>query len=394
MSAQRESTRRVLSQFVAQCEPVRFGPPWDGLRCERQTLCALPDAERVLAHLRDEWDESDLVQSGLLRRRHDEVAIARRLTSEGPFMVLRAAQRKRPYEIVGDRGNLTYRGLPVLDSLDDYQIREHLLASQGSLFVTTEIWDAAILRALGLAATTAAGLVGASLAQLEELSERFGWQSDSPDQDTDGSSKDRLRLVLVGWSVRSMELIAPSRLSELTQQLLSVEHSMQYDLQDVGIWIPVESDLERAHFFIERNEFHRVRDTFVLSTCDTCRSLASLSELSAEPTEFVEALRRLRTVTEDELSSHSPRAALKTFESAVNRELVEPMLDHALATKDPYRRNLTVMAADISRMFFHLMPDMLATSGDNLVLFEQRLRKQLDLSGRFVAIMNALKQKK
>ncbi len=191
-----------------------------------------------------------------------------------------------------------------------------------------------------------------------------------------------------------MELIAPSRLSELAQQLLSVEHSMQYYLQDVDIWIPVESDLERAHFFIERNEFHRVRDTFVLSTCDTCRSLASLSELSAEPTEFVEALRRLRTVTEDELSSHSPRAALKTFESAVNRELVEPMLEHALATKDPYRRNLTVMAADISRMFFHLMPDMLATSGDNSVLFEQRLRKQLDLSGRFVAIMNALKQKK
>ena len=135
---------------------------------------------------------------------------------------------------------------------------------------------------------------------------------------------------------------------------------MQYDLQDVGIWIPIESDLNRARFFLERNEYRHVRDTFILSMQDSCRSLTSVSDASAEPTGFVEALRKFRTVTEDGLSSHSPREAQKVFEAAVYRELVEPMLDHALAMKDPYRRNLTVMAADISRMFFRLMPDMFA----------------------------------
>jgi hypothetical protein len=95
-----------------------------------------------------------------------------------------------------------------------------------------------------------------------------------------------------------------------------------------------------------------------------------------------------------ELSSHSPQAALKVFESAVDRQLVEPMLDQALSTSDPYRRNLTVMAADISRMFFHQMPEMLATGHHNSVVFEQRLRQQLELSGRFVAIMNVLNKKK
>lgn len=153
MSAEWESTRRILNRFVAQCELVRLAPTWDRLRCRRQTLCVLSDAERVVASLREEWDEADLIQSGLLRRRNGEVAIARRLINNGPLMVLRAGQRHCPYEIVGGRGNLTYRGLPLLDSLGDYQIRKHLTASQRSLFVTTEIWDAVILRALGLPAT-------------------------------------------------------------------------------------------------------------------------------------------------------------------------------------------------------------------------------------------------
>lgn len=249
MSAQWESTRRILNRFAAHCEPVRFAPPWDRLRCRKQTLCALSNAERIVASLREEWDEADLIQSGLLRRRNGEVAIARRLINQGPQIVLRAAQRQRPYEIVGGRGNLTYRGLPLLDSLDDYQIREHLKASERLLLVATEIWDAAILRALGMPASTAAGLSGASLSQLEEMSNRFGWRTDMPDRGSDSSSEDRLRLVLVGWNVRSMELIAPAGLSELARELLSVEQSLQYDLQDVGIWIPIESDLKRARFF-------------------------------------------------------------------------------------------------------------------------------------------------
>ncbi|MCA9123362.1 MAG: hypothetical protein H6822_08430 [Planctomycetaceae bacterium] len=394
MSAQWESTRRILNRFAAHCEPVRFAPPWDRLRCRKQTLCALSNAERIVASLREEWDEADLIQSGLLRRRNGEVAIARRLINQGPQIVLRAAQRQRPYEIVGGRGNLTYRGLPLLDSLDDYQIREHLKASERLLLVATEIWDAAILRALGMPASTAAGLSGASLSQLEEMSNRFGWRTDMPDRGSDSSSEDRLRLVLVGWNVRSMELIAPAGLSELARELLSVEQSLQYDLQDVGIWIPIESDLKRARFFLDRNEFCHVRDTFILSIHDTCRSLTGMADGGSELTDVVDALREIRKASEDGQSLYTPHEAQKIYEAAVNRELVEPMLDYALATADPYRRNLTVMAADISRMFFQLMPDTLASSGDNSAQFERRLRTQLELSGRFVAIMNALKQKK
>lgn len=119
-----------------------------------------------------------------------------------------------------------------------------------------------------------------------------------------------------------------------------------------------------------------------------------MADGGSELTDVVDALREIRKASEDGQSLYTPHEAQKIYEAAVNRELVEPMLDYALATADPYRRNLTVMAADISRMFFQLMPDTLASSGDNSAQFERRLRTQLELSGRFVAIMNALKQKK
>ncbi len=358
-------------------------------------MCVLPDVDRVMTQLRREWNESDLIQSGLLRRRNGNVTIARRLPSEGLLFALRSAKTEWPYEIVGDRGNLTYRGLPLLCALDDYRIQKQLEISHGSLFVTTELWDAAILRALGLPATTSAGLVGASVSQLEELSERFGWQIDTPDDDgADQLPEAQLRLVVVGWNIRSMEETKPQQLSDLVQELLSVERSMNYDLQDVGIWAPSRTDLDRVNFFIERKEYDRVRDIFISSTSDSCHSLAAFSDAPAEASDFVESLQLLRSVSSGKVSSHSLEMALKLFESAVHREVVEPLLRQSLSKSDPYRRALTVMAADISRMFCELMPVTLSSNDGNSVLCEQTLRQQLDLSSRFVAIINAMKQKK
>lgn len=396
MPAIYDSTRQIFSQLIGQCQPVRFEGPWARLRVSKRNLATLGHAEGVLAHLQQNWDEKDLIDSGILRRTDGRVAIARRLACEGPLLALRAAKDQRPFEVVSARGNLSYRGLPLLCALDDFRTKERLQASQGYLFLTTDIWDAAVLRALGLPAITATGLAKASIQEIDDLARRFGWNVDGSADETQQNTPTGgpLRLIVVAWCVSTWDTSEPNGLPDLAELLVQFEQNMGFDLQDVGIWTPIERDLERAQFFLERNEFNRARDAFIASAQDCCRSVAGFQNATGESTEFVGALERLREISEGQLASHSPEAALRLYRSAVDRELVEPLVRRALATTDPYRRNLTVMAADISRMFFERMPETLAASDHISAASERRLRQLLELSGRFVAILNVLKEKK
>lgn len=396
MPAIYDSTGQIYSQLLGQCESMRFEGPWTGLRIGIHSLATLGDAEHALTHLQQNWDERDLIDSGLLRRTDGRAAIAKRLACEGPLLALRAAKDQRPFEVVGARGNLSYRGIPLLCALDDFQTKKQLQASRGNLFLTSEIWDAAVLRALGLPAITATGLAAATIPNIEDLALRFGWKengsADENEQNT--PTEGPLRLIVVGWRVSTLDSTEPGGLPDLAALLVQFERHMQLDLQDVGIWRPIETDLERARFLLERNEFNMVRDGFIASAADCCRSLTSFLKATGDSTEFVDALQRLREISEGRITSHSPEAARRLYGSAVDRELIEPLIRRALSTTDPYRRNLTAMAADISRMFFELMPETLAAHDHISGASQQRLRQQLELSGRFVAILNVLKEKK
>lgn len=129
------------------------------------------------------------------------------------------------------------------------------------------------------------------------------------------------------------------------------------------------------------------------SAKDCCLSVAGFAVPTDESNELVSALQRVLELRDGDIGPHSPAVAIKLFQSAVDRDLVDPLLRKALSTQDPYKRNLTVMAADISRKFFSLMPETASARDHNSVECKTKVREQLDLCKHFLAIMKAMKQK-
>ncbi len=263
------------------------------------------------------------------------------------------------------------------------------------MFLTTDIWDASVLRALGLPAITATGLATATIRDIEEVSRRFGWLVNGGNNQNDaaGPTEPPLRILVVGWRVSDMDTIEPDGLPDLAAMLDQFERHMQLDLQDVGIWLPIAADFEKAEFFLERRDFDSVREVFLDSAMDCCLSLAGFIAGTDESSELVSALQRVLDGREGDIGSHSPEAASNLARSAVYRGLVEPLLRRAQSTKDPYKRSLTAMAADISRVFFHRMMDELSSNPHDSAEDEASVRERLKLSQQFLAIVKEMRTK-
>jgi hypothetical protein len=183
-------------------------------------------------------------------------------------------------------------------------------------------------------------------------------------------------LVVVGWSVATMSLEQPRELRPLVDGLLQAARCLDFDCSRIAVWLPTAEDLERIQFCLDAQSFSAAAKAAEASLATNLFALDALpgapDDASRSSGGYLTAQRRHAAC----LASHgadsctagcyssgsgapgSHATALREAEAllhtAIERELVEPLVLRALGQEDPMDRNMGIVAAHLARHVHHL----------------------------------------
>ena len=151
------------------------------------------DPERALELLVEKFGEAALVETGVALRSgvhsaEGPLQFASALAGpETPLIVLYGDEDGRPFAVVTAEGCWGHSSPPLLAGMEDRFTASNLRKSQlGYVYVTATVEDMILLRSLGLAAATAAGLARLEMRDVRRLRQHFGLASFPAEEDEDG----------------------------------------------------------------------------------------------------------------------------------------------------------------------------------------------------------------
>jgi hypothetical protein len=370
-----EAAAREL--VVSACLPFRGPGVWGFLPVDDQLRAPVTAVTRVVNSLRAQFSDDVLLRAGIIEPGAQE---GRRLASSlrhrtGAIVTLRDETGAPPFELLTAKGLLGNDRRPLLSALSDERTRRRA-AEMGVLLAAGTIQQVAILIANGLPATLGTGLHRLSLEELRLLDEICGEgvpqiESDL-DQDVEQSQAvddfDPLRPValLVDWDVAALSNKRQHWVRSAAARLAEARRHARLNLGGVAVWRPSEDDLGDLRFAVRSEDVGLVRAVLLNSLDHVVDFEAVLAESKMDPP----SARRngadaagLLLDWQCEWRDHGLRDPdVESVEPArldvVDQELLMPLLESALARKDPVVRNTIVLIADVARLLFLLGPQV------------------------------------
>jgi hypothetical protein len=307
--------QRIYHVLRRHCQPYSLPGPWSDLPADGDTRAAPADSHAVITPLLNAFEPSSLVRAGVARETAEGAVVpAVALSGGGPLVFLRPHPDKFPVEVLTATGGLIGRCLPVVAALRDSWTLVALETWQCDLHVVFTLEDVAVLRALGLPATPAAGLEDLDTGKVDSILEHCRWtrglrlpnlqqddlyqsptdfgeefagnsprsgkhartsppgcspesrrtgekttQEQAPPAQQEGVEKDQestaanpRSILLWGWSPARLLTERPARLDAVVAQLRAIHRHLDVDNMQLGVWSPREVWLERLRFLVPR----------------------------------------------------------------------------------------------------------------------------------------------
>jgi hypothetical protein len=300
------SFQAIHRRILQSCGPVPWPGSWAfladyaGHADGSDAVGPVVDAEALRSGLLEEFSPEMLAAAGVIDLTPDgEPVLAGPLG--GAVLIPTQHVWNRATDILTAAGLLSGSSLPVLAAADDVHTDKHVKAALGRLYVAAGLPDVAVLRALGLPATTAHGMGELDWPQMRHLCNDYdlprtatGVQPTLPEaaKPTDAlgplaenlrrrqssvevppSGRIRPRLTLVAWSPGSCSQDTPPAVANAIHRLGQFATHLRTDVSRIDVWRPTKKDLERLKFVLGLAEVEQVR-TVLLESCYSCVPLS------------------------------------------------------------------------------------------------------------------------
>jgi hypothetical protein len=421
------STRNAIYQAIFERCPGHAAPgSLAGETLDQRIRGTICHPRETLAVLRQEFSECDLLEARAARQdSFGQLHLAPELClAGGRILPLREDPAGLPFDLLTARGSLAGGSHPVLSALRDGRI-SRLASEEGLLLATPRIQDVALLDALGLPVTSGWSLPRLELPECRQLDAAFGeglpvfeasdlepvamdsseepvapetpdWQRLGPEQ----SSAIRPALVLTDPLGRAPESAPSLWLQRSACWLHDVQQRARLPLAGVWVWQP-DADFARQWEFACRSGEPELMREAVLEATQSLVDLETFVESlaaaadgpPAEPPGYLVARRRvmerLIAGTRQPWTNHDALAdALADCESAVERELVAPLIAWALGHPEPWLRTAGTQLAEVVTLLHRIAPRMQALQAERLAA--SRCGEELSLGGLFEQYMRLL----
>jgi hypothetical protein len=413
------STPLIFEQLLGCCRPVNIHFPGQQVAEPDDLYTGCPHGNEVLAVLAETFTTCDQIAAGVAYGAPEALALYPALVGvERKFVALRAAADQPPFAIQTESGLLPPGASPIESIFQDYRITSGLCEPGDCLLIAADMENIVALRRLGWPAFLAQDLLPFSLVRWSKLTAACGWaqpnglelpvNSVAADTETttvatptnpevssalqsvlpanpDGLDEPPepalvatgsepplpkfITLVLVGWSVARLALDLPSVIALLASALWDAHRYLGIDLSPCPVWLPTAPELTRIKYCREMGAKPALAQA-VQQSLD--RSLFTVEEAqhrqataAREPVSYLDAYHELekcqRAAATNAQAVDQSRAAQLVYAAAVDRELILPLREQALANRDPQKRSLSLIAADLAELLHHQAPFVLTS---------------------------------
>jgi hypothetical protein len=397
-----EAQRRIYGRIVELCAPWRIAPPWEFVAVHADFRRCVSRPEELLHLLLRDFGQDALLEVGAAQRGPaGELRLSRRLEADQPLLVLRDSQGA-PYEIVTPQGCLSGQ-VPLFQIWRERWTQE--AAGVRPVFGVNSLEDAAILRSLGLAAAPIAGLEHLCLAGIRVLASLVD-AIETPRVMTprttllppeyfvtDGMGDACLkqcRLLLMPQPLGEDPNQFSPTFTRAVHALGEAQEHLDLEWLNIAVLWPTEDERRELQYLVR----HRAREEIVsfLLAKRALYSVEDFADPNAPPRrrgpsqDLITARRTLmEALAQDdlgELRQEQIRRAKDDCRRMVDRQLVQPLLDQGLASRDPIVRNKMAALAEVARILHFQAIDALEELQDGTARERSQGEKESSLKAR------------
>ena len=226
------------------------------------------------------------------------------------------------------------------------------------------------------------------------------------DQETDGTVPVQA-VILVAWEPAALELHMPPGVASLVQFLASAERHLGIDLSACGTWVPSEDDLEALQFCLRHGNNDRIRSILLESIEERTFTLCNTIDGHIGPPlvsdDYVSAQADLRRCLDargrDDGEHGAPEAeqlarVIARHEATIERHLVVPLVEEAMALSNPLLRNLRVTAANGFRTIHRNAPHVDMRRVEERRCYGEAIRTQVNLINSVLRLVREIRREK
>ena len=148
-----------FSSFIRHCQRLELPEPWCHCTRIRNGFRGPANPAAAFEQIAQVHSAEELLAAGLAQRGSDgRIAIHRFLAEPGVIGLGITEAANEIHSIVTDRGALPGEQLPLLAMINDPQTARLLPATDGAMIMASDLQEAMLLRSMGFAAASIAGL--------------------------------------------------------------------------------------------------------------------------------------------------------------------------------------------------------------------------------------------
>ena len=412
----------ILEAVFGCCPSEYFDKRIGGQAPNGRIRSTIPHPGDALESLRRRFSDQDLVAAGVTKPdAFGELRIVPRLCQPGGIvMATRKSPDEAPFDLVTERGSLTGARHPVLSALSDGR-RVALLEETGVMFVARRLADVAGLDVADLPATYGFGLSGMSLSVFREVDAKYGeglpkffWESQQDEDaaervdgevnnsgwktpESDDSPAFRPMLVLVDRLRQRPGNVPSIWLRKTAGWLAEIRRFAGLPLMGVWVWQPECEFQERLTFALKTRDRALIRNV-ILESLTSLVDIETLAEVTVDPSgarpNYLNARRDVINqlgMDRGELAADNGAFmdSLLVYDSAVQAELAEPLINWAEKNNNPVVRAAGSQLAEVVTLMHRIAPRLHALQLHGLTEFSAGDSTPLD-SGAFTVYMRLL----
>jgi hypothetical protein len=354
--------RTVLDVLVDLSQPLPLDPPWDFLREVPACRRFVHSPDELLVRLRQRCSDEDLRASRLFVADAGQLAWAAPFVPWEPeFLVLRSGAGDEETRELATRAGCR-SGVSALQAFrQDTQLQTALTEREPVIYAVSSLAEIALLRSLGLPAWPLCLLARLNYRELRDLW-NFVRRDCSPSNQNQASHAPIL--YLVAGSLIGINAERPAELTSVAERIDGlIEHLGFRGPRDIKIWWPNPAELAGLAYRMNLREpqllqqFFRRTNWFTYDVHSFVEGKTPRRR-SPSPSILIALNRILEHPRRETAHVNHRREALGEFRRHLERDLVRPLLEEALAVPDPRRRALAFQLGNTFRELLALMPEI------------------------------------
>jgi len=393
----------VYEALVQASSPLKLPLPWQNISCDPAFFCLPVDKTSLLAELRRQFSDADLLKAGVVIIDADNiVSLHPYLVVDGaPVWAIRTKPNEKPTALIAQMNsfgkNASGKNIWVVSTaLQDHRQSELIAAADNQVVLAYSMMDVAILRSIGIAAVPGDKWSRLSKPQLDYLC-RWLRISQGPGPNTfDAELRGPLTLALANWSLAVLDRTDIGAATTSWSHFVELHRFLELDFDTFGLWKPSEEHLKQLGYRLVYQNVNKVRAWLLDSMEEDARAIDADLIVKRSPAPTIDdAFRAWQQAERNPTNQFGRQKAYDQYCELVDRQRFDPLVEEALQTSDPLERNAELALAETSRLLqpqVQLLTEKIRRSigekgtREGSILTKEELESVLALSDRLIAL--------